>query len=285
MARACSSGHSGSPGRPAPSRRISGLLSAADSREGRRRGAIVAADLRRRTPGARPVGAVRVEQPAHGRRRCASCGGFTPGRIPTFMYPETVGGLINCLAELGFATSFVVDRIAEALAAGHGGADVTVLIGAGSRGGSWRPGDGPLRGMACARSEGGGDGHLPGARGGRRPECGRCVAGLVRREGELPRPPRCAAAESVVRRARGTAGRRVRREIRRDLGSWRSGWLDGRTRRRAGAAEVEIKDKSWVGPGLLVRQPYSDDDVLQSKAQRLAERLDRISSQTHVTGS
>ena len=123
---------------------------------------------------------------------------FTPGRIPTFMYPETVGGLINGPAESGFATSFVVDRIAEALAAGHGGADVTVLIGAGScegHGGpvtdhfvAWRVPGPKAEEMAIFR----------GARGGRRPECGRCVAGLVRREGELPRPPRCAAAELVV---------------------------------------------------------------------------------------
>ena len=54
---------------------------------------------------------------------------------------------------------------------------------------------------------------------------------------------------------------------------------------RAGAASVSIKDKSWVGPGLLVRQPYSDADILHSKALRLADRLDQISPQTQVTWS
>jgi len=45
---------------------------------------------------------------------------------------------------------------------------------------------------------------------------------------------------------------------------------------RGGAAEVCVIDHDPVTPGILVRQPYSDDDIGVPKAQALATRLNRI---------
>lgn len=51
---------------------------------------------------------------------------------------------------------------------------------------------------------------------------------------------------------------------------------------RAGAAEVRVVDKDDVTPGILVRQPYTDDDVGLPKATALAARLNRIRSDNPV---
>jgi molybdopterin/thiamine biosynthesis adenylyltransferase len=45
---------------------------------------------------------------------------------------------------------------------------------------------------------------------------------------------------------------------------------------RSGASRVVVADESIVHPGILVRQPYNDEDVGQAKALMLAERLRRI---------
>ena len=42
---------------------------------------------------------------------------------------------------------------------------------------------------------------------------------------------------------------------------------------RAGVSTLVLADKDDVGPGILVRQPYQDDDIGQPKARQLAERL------------
>lgn len=52
---------------------------------------------------------------------------------------------------------------------------------------------------------------------------------------------------------------------------------------RAGAAAVVVHDNATVHPGVLVRQPYTDEDLGRPKARALAERLDRIFPATPVT--
>ena len=51
---------------------------------------------------------------------------------------------------------------------------------------------------------------------------------------------------------------------------------------RGGAGEVHVVDKDEVTPGILVRQPYTDDDVGLPKATALAARLNRIRSDHSV---
>ncbi|MGA5305754.1 ThiF family adenylyltransferase [Nucisporomicrobium flavum] len=53
---------------------------------------------------------------------------------------------------------------------------------------------------------------------------------------------------------------------------------------RAGAAEVTVVDDATVKPGILVRQPYVDDDIGKPKATVLAQRLAGISAETKVNG-
>lgn len=45
---------------------------------------------------------------------------------------------------------------------------------------------------------------------------------------------------------------------------------------RAGVAALTVSDDGEVNPGILVRQPYIDDDIGHDKAGQLAERLSRI---------
>ena len=52
---------------------------------------------------------------------------------------------------------------------------------------------------------------------------------------------------------------------------------------RGGVAEIIVADRSWVSPGLLVRQPYEDADIGKPKANALAVRLKRIRPDAHVT--
>lgn len=53
---------------------------------------------------------------------------------------------------------------------------------------------------------------------------------------------------------------------------------------RAGASEIIVYDSARVTPGVLVRQPYSDDEVGEPKAKALATRLDAIDRGVSVTG-
>lgn len=53
---------------------------------------------------------------------------------------------------------------------------------------------------------------------------------------------------------------------------------------RAGASAVTVVDNDMVTPGVLVRQPYSDDDIGKPKAEALARRLNRIRRAATVTG-
>lgn len=53
---------------------------------------------------------------------------------------------------------------------------------------------------------------------------------------------------------------------------------------RAGAAEVAVVDSGRVTPGILVRQPYSYDDIGHPKAVRLAQRLDGVRPGCRVYG-
>lgn len=53
---------------------------------------------------------------------------------------------------------------------------------------------------------------------------------------------------------------------------------------RAGAAQVHVVDSGDVHPGILVRQPYEDDDIGLPKADQLASRLSRIRLSTLVVG-
>jgi hypothetical protein len=52
---------------------------------------------------------------------------------------------------------------------------------------------------------------------------------------------------------------------------------------RAGASAVTVVDKARVTPGILVRQPYLDEDIGKFKADGLAARLNRIWRTTTVT--
>lgn len=54
---------------------------------------------------------------------------------------------------------------------------------------------------------------------------------------------------------------------------------------RAGVAALHVIDKGNVGPGILVRQPYDDDDIGYNKAERLAARLSRVREDLTVTAS
>jgi integrative and conjugative element protein (TIGR02256 family) len=45
---------------------------------------------------------------------------------------------------------------------------------------------------------------------------------------------------------------------------------------RAGVKELTVADQGIVTPGILVRQPYTDDDIGRSKAGALAERLSSV---------
>lgn len=51
---------------------------------------------------------------------------------------------------------------------------------------------------------------------------------------------------------------------------------------RAGAKKIILRDNSKVAPGLLVRQPFYDEDIGKYKAQVLAERLKKISPDLEV---
>lgn len=61
------------------------------------------------------------------------------------------------------------------------------------------------------------------------------------------------------------------------LGSWMAEYIT-----RAGAQEVIVCDNGIVTGGLLVRQNYADLDIGASKADRLAERLRAITSETSI---
>lgn len=61
------------------------------------------------------------------------------------------------------------------------------------------------------------------------------------------------------------------------LGSWMAEYIV-----RAGAKEVTVCDNGMVAGGLLVRQNYADLDIGASKADRLAERLRAITSDTSI---
>lgn len=52
---------------------------------------------------------------------------------------------------------------------------------------------------------------------------------------------------------------------------------------RAGVSELTVADNGVVTPGILVRQPYSDDDVGQGKAHVLARRLSTVRDDLEVT--
>lgn len=54
---------------------------------------------------------------------------------------------------------------------------------------------------------------------------------------------------------------------------------------RAGVTALHVIDKGTVGPGILVRQPYDDDDIGYNKAERLAARLSRVRDDLTVTAS
>jgi len=86
--------------------------------------------------------------------------------------------------------------------------------------------------------------------------------------------------------------------VRRDVGS-ASEWLKGKRVLvlgcgalgapiaeycvRAGSANVVVVDKGIVTPGIIVRQPYTDSDIGESKASILAERLNSITQARPVT--
>ncbi len=53
---------------------------------------------------------------------------------------------------------------------------------------------------------------------------------------------------------------------------------------RARAASVTVLDKARVHPGILVRQPYFEDEIDQPKAEALASRLSGIDDLVVVTG-
>jgi integrative and conjugative element protein (TIGR02256 family) len=53
---------------------------------------------------------------------------------------------------------------------------------------------------------------------------------------------------------------------------------------RAGVSRLTVADESRVGPGVLVRQPYSDSDITKPKAEVLAERLSAIRPDLEVKG-
>lgn len=54
---------------------------------------------------------------------------------------------------------------------------------------------------------------------------------------------------------------------------------------RSGVDELTVADNGIVTPGILVRQPYTDDDVGHPKARALAERLSTIRKDLAVTPS
>jgi NTE family protein len=51
---------------------------------------------------------------------------------------------------------------------------------------------------------------------------------------------------------------------------------------RAGVAQLVLRDQARVGPGVLVRQPYDDDDIGDPKAEQLARRLRRVAPEVEV---
>ena len=55
------------------------------------------------------------------------------------------------------------------------------------------------------------------------------------------------------------------------LGGWLAEFVA-----RAAPDTLRLRDRSMVGPGLVVRQPYDDADIARPKAHALAERLRRI---------
>lgn len=60
---------------------------------------------------------------------------------------------------------------------------------------------------------------------------------------------------------------------------WGCGALGGRVAEflaRAGARRLVLRDKSSVRPGVLVRQPFADQDIGRNKAEVLAERLRKV---------
>lgn len=63
------------------------------------------------------------------------------------------------------------------------------------------------------------------------------------------------------------------------LGAYIAEWIV-----RAGAKRVVVRDDSEVAPGILVRQPYLDEDIGRAKAEVLAERLRKIQPTCEVVG-
>ncbi|RSN64669.1 ThiF family adenylyltransferase [Actinomadura sp. WAC 06369] len=54
---------------------------------------------------------------------------------------------------------------------------------------------------------------------------------------------------------------------------------------RAGAMHLTVLDRGTVNPGILVRQPYTFDDIGLSKARALATRLNTLTRQPTTTGT
>ena len=54
---------------------------------------------------------------------------------------------------------------------------------------------------------------------------------------------------------------------------------------RAGAAHIQLVDKGWVNPGILVRQGFEDADIGKPKVTALSDRLRRINPDVTVDGS
>lgn len=65
------------------------------------------------------------------------------------------------------------------------------------------------------------------------------------------------------------------------LGGWIAEFIA-----RAKPASLMLRDKATVGPGLVVRQPYGDEDITRPKAEALADRLRRIyGDDVHIKSS
>jgi len=90
--------------------------------------------------------------------------------------------------------------------------------------------------------------------------------------------------ETTVRRDRGTSSSWVRGRRVLVLGAGALGAPTAEACVRAGAAAVAVVDRALVHPGILVRQPYFDDDIDRPKAQALASRLARIDPAVDVLG-
>lgn len=217
-------------------------------------------------------------------------------------FPGKLGGLLNCLEQRGVSLDAVFDAIRAAILHNGNGPPLYVVLGTpmrGRRGADLRQHltawlvdtfAADVVGMESnvrrteARARDLGADEIAG-------EAARIrenVVNLFRRWAEHTDVTWCRMREDrpevtvrrdVGRPAAAFAGKKVEVWGCGALGGFIAEWV-----LRAGAASLTVRDESYVSPGILVRQPYSDADIGSPKAEVLAARLQPIRPDCPVVG-